>query len=47
MDTLLGRYLTPTVILTDSEAEARAVTARLRDQASHPPLAGMIASIRT
>jgi predicted RND superfamily exporter protein len=47
MDTLLGRYLTPTVILTDSEAEARAVTARLRDQASHPPLASMIASIRT
>ncbi|HVZ86225.1 MAG TPA: MMPL family transporter [Polyangia bacterium] len=47
MDTLLGRYLTPTVILTDSEAEARAVTAKLREQASHPPLAGMIASIRT
>jgi uncharacterized protein len=47
MDTLLGRYLTPTVILTDSEAEARAVTARLRAEASHPPLAGMIASIRT
>ncbi len=47
MDTLLGRYLTPTVILTDSDAEARAVTARLRDEASHPPLGSMIASIRT
>ncbi len=47
MDTLLGRYLTPTVILTDSEAEARAVTARLRTDATHPPLAGMIASIRS
>jgi len=47
MDTLLGRYLTPTVILTDSEAEARAVTAKLREEASHPPLASMIASIRT
>jgi preprotein translocase subunit SecF len=47
MDTLLGRYLTPTVILTDSEAEARAVTARLREQATHPPLGSMIASIRT
>ncbi len=47
MDTLLGRYLTPTAILTDSEAEARAVTARLRAQAAHPPLASMIASIRT
>ncbi len=47
MDTLLGRYLTPTVILTDSQAEARAVAARLRAEASHPPLASMIASIRT
>ena len=47
MDTLLGRYLTPAVILTDSEAEARAVTAQLRERASHPPLASMIASIRT
>jgi predicted exporter len=47
MDTLLGRYLTPTVILTDSDAEARAVTTKLREQASHAPLAGMIASIRT
>jgi predicted RND superfamily exporter protein len=47
MDTLMGRYLTPTVILTDSEAEARAVTARLRADATHPPLAGMIASIRS
>ncbi|MES1210574.1 MAG: MMPL family transporter, partial [Pseudomonadota bacterium] len=47
MDTLLGRYLTPTVILTDSEPEARAVTARLRADAEHAPLASMIASIRT
>ncbi|HSS38638.1 MAG TPA: MMPL family transporter, partial [Polyangia bacterium] len=47
MDTLLGRYLTPTVILTDTQAEARAVTARLRADAQHAPLASMIASIRT
>ncbi len=47
MDTLLGRYLTPTVILTDSEAEARAVTARLREAAKHPPLLDLIASLRT
>jgi predicted RND superfamily exporter protein len=46
MDTLLGRYLTPTVILTDTEAEARLVRARLRSDAARPPLAGMIASIR-
>jgi predicted RND superfamily exporter protein len=47
MDTLLGRYLTPTAILTDSETEARAVTERLRAAATHPPLSDMIASIRT
>jgi predicted RND superfamily exporter protein len=47
MDTLLGRYLTPTVILTDSQQEARAVAERLRAESAHPPLAGMIASIRT
>jgi uncharacterized protein len=47
MDKLLGRYLTPTVILTDSPAEARAVTARLRADAAHAPLSEMIASIRS
>ena len=45
MDVLLHRYLTPTAILTDSEAEARAVEARLR--AAGPPLRDMIASIRS
>ncbi len=47
MDTLLGRYLTPTAILTDTEAEARAVETKLRAAATQPPLAGMIASIRS
>jgi uncharacterized membrane protein YdfJ with MMPL/SSD domain len=47
MDVLLGRYLTPTALLTDSPAEARAVAARLKAAAAVPPLAGMIASIRT
>jgi predicted RND superfamily exporter protein len=47
MDTLLGRYLTPTALLTDSPAEARAVTARLREAVSKAPLSSMIASIRT
>jgi predicted RND superfamily exporter protein len=47
MDTLLGRYLTPTVILTDSVSEARVVAARLRDAANRPPLSTMVASIRT
>jgi uncharacterized protein len=45
MDVLLHRYLTPTAILTDSPAEARAVEARLR--AAGPPLRDMIASIRS
>jgi predicted RND superfamily exporter protein len=47
MDTLMGRYLTPTAILTDSVAEARAVAAKLRAAATKPPLKDMIASIRT
>jgi predicted RND superfamily exporter protein len=47
MDALLGRYLTPTVLLTDNEAEARAVAARLREAAARPPLQGMIAQVRT
>jgi predicted RND superfamily exporter protein len=47
MDTLLGRYLTPTALLTDSVSEARVVAARLRDAASRPPLSSMVAAIRT
>jgi predicted RND superfamily exporter protein len=47
MDTLLGRYLTPTALLTDSPAEARAVTAKLREAVAQAPLSSMIASIRT
>jgi predicted RND superfamily exporter protein len=47
MDTLLGRYLTPTVLLTDSADEARAVAARLREAMKHPPLDTMVASLRT
>ena len=47
MDALLGRYLTPTAILTDSEAEARAVEARLRGGAAPAAAPSMIASIRS
>jgi predicted RND superfamily exporter protein len=47
MDTLMGRYLTPTVMLTDSVAEARAVGAELDAASRRPPLASMIASLRT
>jgi predicted RND superfamily exporter protein len=47
MDALMGRYLTPTVLLTDSVAEARAVAAKLREAVKRPPLSTMVASIRT
>ena len=41
MDTLMGRYLTPTALLTDSVAEARAVaTQAARGRRPSPPLAG-------
>jgi predicted RND superfamily exporter protein len=47
MDTLMGRYLTPTVVLSDSVAEARAVASELESASKQPPLSSMIASIRT
>lgn len=47
MDELLGTYLTPTVILADDEATARAIAGALEAAAERPPLAGTIASIRT
>ncbi len=48
MDALLGRYLTPTVVLTDSAEEAHAVAAMLRKEAAEGgSLADRIASIRT
>ena len=47
MDAVLGEYLTPTVILTDDAAQARAVGAQLREEAQHPPLSEMLQTIRT
>jgi hypothetical protein len=47
MDSLLGRYLSPTVLLADSEGEARAIADKLRDAVKRPPLDAMVASIRT
>jgi predicted exporter len=47
MDAVLGRYLTPTVILTDGVAQARRVAEHLRAEAAHPPLSDMLESIRT
>jgi uncharacterized protein len=47
MDVLVGRYLTPTVLLTDSREQASAVAARLRDEATRPALAERVSEIRT
>ena len=47
MDATLGEYLTPTVILTESPAQARAVADHLRSEAEHPPLSGLLQSVRT
>ncbi len=47
MEALLGAYLTPTVILTDDLAQARAIAADLRGAAGKAPLSEQVASVRT
>jgi predicted RND superfamily exporter protein len=47
MDALLGAYLTPMVVLTDSKEEARAIGARLRRDRERSPLADFVAEVRT
>ncbi len=47
MDRLLGRQVTPTVILTDDVAQARAIAAHLREAVKRPPLANMVSQIET
>jgi predicted RND superfamily exporter protein len=47
MDAVLGKYLTPTVVLTNSAAQARAVAERLRAGAEQAPLADLLESVRT
>jgi len=47
MDSVLGTYLTPTVVLADTTAQAEAIAARLRDETSHGELGAMISNIRT
>jgi predicted RND superfamily exporter protein len=47
MDALLGAYLTPTVILADSEAQARAIGGALSADILRPPLDGLIARVLT
>jgi hypothetical protein len=48
MNDLLGEYLTPLAVLTDSPEQADAVEARLRDKSSLPPeLAATISRVRS
>jgi predicted RND superfamily exporter protein len=47
MEALLGTYLTPTVILTDDVAQARAIAGTIDAMRSTPPLSELIASLRT
>ena len=47
MDSLLGTYVTPTVLLTDGPEEARAVAAAVERESKRAPLSEMIAGIRT
>jgi predicted RND superfamily exporter protein len=46
MDQLLGRYLSPTVLLTDSEAAANRLALQLRQAKTHPPLSQLVSEIR-
>jgi predicted RND superfamily exporter protein len=47
MDSLIGEYLTPTVLLASSPEQARAVAARVREEATGPALEGKVDKIRT
>jgi predicted RND superfamily exporter protein len=47
MNAVLGRYLTPFAILTNSPDQARAVAGRLRSALDGPLFAGRIAQVRT
>jgi predicted RND superfamily exporter protein len=47
VDGLLGRYLTPTVVLSDSVEASRAAERAIRDSVEHGPLQPMVASVRS
>jgi Predicted exporters of the RND superfamily len=47
MDQLLGRQVTPTVILANDQAQTRTIATRLREAANRAPLAARISSIVT
>jgi hypothetical protein len=47
MDALLGTYVTPTVVLANDVAQARAIGRALHAEVKTPPLDEMVASVRT
>lgn len=47
MDDVLGRYLTPTVILADSPSQAAAIATKVREASTRAPLAEMVSEVRT
>jgi predicted RND superfamily exporter protein len=47
MDDLLQTYVTPTVVLADNVAQARAIGRELSEEATRPPLDALVASVRT
>ncbi len=47
MDALLGTYLTPDVILSDTTEQAQTIGVELKRTAKIPPLDGLVASVRT
>ena len=47
MDALLGTYVTPTVLLANDVAQARAIGRVLHEEAKERPLDDMVASVRT
>jgi predicted RND superfamily exporter protein len=46
VDNLLGRYLTPTVVMTDSPEAAQAASRSIHESVDHGPLRDMVASVR-
>jgi predicted RND superfamily exporter protein len=46
VDNLLGRYLTPTVVMTDTPEAARAAARTIHEAVDHGPLHEMVASVR-
>jgi predicted RND superfamily exporter protein len=47
MDGLLGQYLTPTVLLSDDPAQARAIALVARERIKERPLSDMVSSVRS